>query len=70
MAIINHCIDACFFVDIIVTFNTSYIHPMTGEEIIDRKHIASNYISGQFLIDLVSTVPLEQFIFMFNPNID
>jgi hypothetical protein len=43
---------------------------MTGEEIINRKSIASNYISGQFLIDLVSTVPLEQFIFMFSPNID
>jgi hypothetical protein len=70
MTFTNHCIDACFFVDIIVTFSTSYIHPMTGEEVNNRKNIAFNYISGQFWIDLVSTVPLEQFIFMFNPNID
>jgi hypothetical protein len=39
MMYINHCIDFCFFVDIIVTFNTSYIHPMTGEEVRNRKSI-------------------------------
>ena len=43
---------------------------MTGDEILTHKAIAYNYISGQFLIDLVSTIPLEEFITIFNPNID
>ena len=67
MNIINRCIDAFFFIDIIVRFNTSYIHTMTGEEILSRKKIARNYIYGQFWIDLISSVPLDDFIFMFNP---
>jgi hypothetical protein len=46
MTFTNHCIDGCFFIDIILSFNTSYIHGMTGEEIFDRKSIAANYISG------------------------
>lgn len=66
----NNCIDFCFFIDIVLTFNTSFIHPMTGDEILTHKAIAYNYISGQFLIDLVSTIPLEEFITIFNPNID
>lgn len=67
---VNHMIDFCFFIDIVLTFNTTFIHPMTGDEVITHKAIAHNYISGQFLIDLVSTVPLEEFITIFNSNID
>jgi hypothetical protein len=70
MSVVNRIIDACFFIDIFVTFNTSYLHPMTGEEIFSYKDIASNYIYGQFWIDLISSIPLDDFIFIFNPNID
>ena len=47
-----------FFIDILVAFNTSYID-VTGEDVQDRKKIARKYIYGDFLIDLLSTIPYK-----------
>ena len=55
----NNFIDICFWLDIAITFRTTYKHPITGGEISDIKKISKNYISGQFWIDLVSTFPFE-----------
>ena len=38
---------------------TSYTDILTGEEVIDYKYIAINYISGRFWLDFVSTVPFD-----------
>ena len=51
-----------FLADIIIRFRTTYIHPITGEEVIDSDLIASRYLeSTNFTIDLLSTIPLNDF---------
>ena len=51
-----------FLADIIIRFRTTYVHPITGEEVIDTELIASRYLNGKnFIIDLLSTVPLNDF---------
>ena len=40
----NLFIDACFWLDIILTFRTTFKHPRTGDEIISPKQIAQNYV--------------------------
>ena len=58
---VDSMVDLFFVVDIIITFRTTYIDPISGEEVMDAKMIAKKYISSfQFLIDLISTIPLEQ----------
>jgi mRNA-degrading endonuclease RelE of RelBE toxin-antitoxin system len=48
--------------DIILRFRTSYIDPVTGEEVTDSYLIASRYVtSPNFIIDVLSTVPLDDF---------
>jgi hypothetical protein len=56
--LINLVIDICFFIDIIVTFRTGYIDDY-GQECSEPKHIAINYLQGQFWIDLVATIPMD-----------
>ena len=50
-------ITICFAIDIFFAFNTSYFS-VDGEEIIERKLIATRYLKGMFFIDFISTVPL------------
>lgn len=51
-----------FLADIIIRFRTTYIHPVTGEEVIDSNMIANKYVKGRnFTIDVLSTVPLNDF---------
>jgi len=53
-------IDLCFFFDIIVNFRTTFHNTSTGEEIMEKKAIAHNYVFGMFLMDLLSTIPFDQ----------
>jgi len=55
----NYFIDLCFFIDIIVSFRTSYINEKTGAEIRDVKSIARYYFKGQFTIDVLATLPFD-----------
>jgi hypothetical protein len=57
--IFNSLIDFVFFLDIIVTFRTTYIRPSTGDEISEPKAIAIQYLKGRFWLDLLSTIPLD-----------
>jgi hypothetical protein len=54
----NLIIDIIFFIDICVTFRTGYIDD-TGNEVIEPRHIAYNYLKGVFWIDLVATLPMN-----------
>ena len=56
-------ITTCVFVfDIIFGFFTSYVNISSGDEIFGMRMIAVNYITnGSFIIDLLSTVPLDAF---------
>ena len=56
--IINLSIDAFFFVDIVIIFNSAYY----DEEFMiveDRKQIAKEYMYSWFLVDLLAIVPFD-----------
>jgi ABC-type phosphate transport system permease subunit len=58
-SVLNSFIDGFFAIDIIMNFFTTYFHPTTGEEITEKKEIAINYLKGMFILDLLSTIPLD-----------
>ena len=64
----NFFIDFCFFVDILVSFRTTFINEKTGAEIRDVKLIAKFYIKGQFTIDVLATLPFDTIGEMFGGN--
>ena len=51
--------DIYFTCDLFLSFRTAYWDHRTGVLVVDNWHIASNYMKGWFLIDLVSTFPLN-----------
>ena len=55
-------IDIFFFMDIIITFRTTSVNLVTGEEIINPKEIGKRYIKGRFIIDFLSAVPIDKII--------
>ena len=55
----NNVVDVMFFVDIVMNFRTTYFNPRTGEEIIEKHRISKHYLQGQFIIDLLSTIPFD-----------
>jgi hypothetical protein len=57
--IINSVIDFFFFMDLLVNFRTSFIHPKTGDEVLEVNKIALNYIKTRFWIDLMATIPFD-----------
>lgn len=48
-----------FIFDIFINMNTTY-YDHDGEEIDDKPKIIMNYLKGMFLIDAMSSLPLEQ----------
>lgn len=65
--LINAIVDICFFVDIVVTFNTAvYVSQVCVIE--DRKQIAKIYLKKWFWIDLVVTMPYDLIINQINPS--
>lgn len=53
-------VDFCFWLDILVGFLTSYVDPVSGDEVYAPKKIAMYYIfQGSFFIDFMSTFPFE-----------
>lgn len=62
--ILNSLIDFLFGVDIFIQFRTTFYHPITGAEISDLKIIRNNYFKGRFAIDIMSTVPFENILFI------
>lgn len=57
---INRCIDLCFLKDLIMNFNLAYFERTGGRTLVtDRNDIASSYLGGWFMIDLISIIPFE-----------
>jgi len=55
-------VNLVFMIDIILRFRTTYIDPISGEEVMDSFMIANKYLtSPSFLVDVLSTVPLDDF---------
>ena len=56
---INNLIDLMFFFDILIIFNSAVINEDDYSIIDDRKEVACHYVSGWFLIDLLSIIPFD-----------
>jgi hypothetical protein len=52
-------VNAVFFLDIIISFRTTFIHPTTGKEVVNLYHIATNYLKLRFWADLLATIPFD-----------
>ena len=52
-------VDFAFCFDVLLTFRTSYVVGATGVEEMAPRRIVSHYLRGWFLIDAVSSVPVE-----------
>ena len=59
--IFDHIIFGLNIIYILLNFFHSYKDKSTGEEIIDNKKIAINYLKGWFAIDFISSIPFELF---------
>ena len=59
MSFIDACVDLIFLIDIIIRFRTTYLDPKESEEIRDPHRIAITYLKGPFVIDFISSVPLQ-----------
>ena len=59
--IIGIIIDIIFFIDIILNFLTAYFDN-EDNLIVDKKKIVINYLTGWFLLDLLSTLPFDQIL--------
>jgi hypothetical protein len=55
---VNWFVDICFFIDIIIIFNTAFYDE--NFQIVEcRKEIAIQYLKSWFLIDIISILPVE-----------
>lgn len=61
-SIINYAVMACFFLDMIATFNTAYIDEETERLVFERRLIAIKYLKFWFWIDLISTIPFDTIV--------
>ena len=57
--IVDALINAIFIIDVIINFRTTFIHKVTGEEIIEQRKIAVEYIKTRFFIDLIASIPFD-----------
>lgn len=60
----NLVVDIIFCSDIVVAFHTGYIVKVSGEDILEDNHwlIAERYLRGWFVVDVISSIPLERFV--------
>ena len=59
-----HVINGIFFIDIVLMFFTTIRVTDEALEIFDKKEIALTYMKGWFIIDFLSIVPFDVFIFL------
>lgn len=60
--IVNYTIDISFLIDMLLTFFTAINDPETNMLICDKKAIAKTYLSGWFIIDVISILPIDLMI--------
>ena len=59
IVVADYIIDFFFFIDIILTFRTTYIKSSTGDEVTEPRKIAIHYLKNRFIIDLLSIFPFD-----------
>ena len=63
--------DTIFLIDIFVNFRTGIMNPDLPEQVIlDPKLISRQYIRSWFLLDLLSSIPLDYIFLVFNRDLD
>lgn len=65
--IVDSLVNLIFIIDVVINFRTTFIHKLTGEEIIEPKKIAVEYIKTRFFIDLVASIPFDKIAEVFVP---
>lgn len=63
--IADNIIDFLFVLDILVAFRTTFYDMETGDEVFVAKETANAYFKSRFLIDFVSTVPIDTVGYIF-----
>lgn len=58
----NLLMDTIFMLDIIINFRTAYINPFTEEVELSNKCIVKHYLSGWFILDFLSSFPLDYIV--------
>ena len=60
----NFFVDIVFCMDIAVAFHTGFYVKVRGEDILEDNHwlIAERYLKGWFVVDFVSSIPLERLV--------
>ena len=59
-----------FLIDILLSFRTSYLNVGNGKEITSSFEIAKRYLrSGNLILDIISTVPIDEIIANFETGI-
>ncbi|KYM97158.1 Potassium/sodium hyperpolarization-activated cyclic nucleotide-gated channel 1, partial [Cyphomyrmex costatus] len=61
----NHAIDSVFICDIVIWFFTGYYDSQTQLIVLDPKVVASKYLRGSFVINVLPVLPLEFLIVLF-----
>ena len=62
MQVVNYLVDVFFALDICLEFNTAFQNEDTGEWILVRKKIASQYLRFWFWVDICSIIPFALFL--------
>ena len=60
IAVFDSVVDLIFMIDLLINFRTTYISSQNGDEIYDPKLIAKRYLSGRFIVDLLSSIPFDK----------
>ena len=61
----NTAIDIAFALDILVAFRTTFYDLETGDEVFNSKRTGREYLKSRFPIDLISTIPVDNIVFLF-----
>lgn len=62
IGVLNVSVDILFAIEIVIFFNTSYYDSENQKYITSRKEIASNYLKGWFLLDLIAVFPFDKVV--------
>ncbi|RHY48210.1 hypothetical protein DYB38_003927 [Aphanomyces astaci] len=66
---VSTVVDVCFGIDIVRNFVVGY-HDERDELVVDHVDIAKKYVRTWFVLDAVSTIPIESIISLIDPQAD
>ena len=70
MIALNALVDWLFISDIVLNFFTTYIDSITGHEVLNHRQIIVKYLKLEFWIDIVASLPVENFLLLIGTGID